>query len=376
MKQKVYAGIDNLITIRDELVGLRLGLVSAPSGVDRNLRPTVDIINENFHLTALFGPEHGFRGEIQAGDHASGFRDPEYGVPVHSLYGSHIAPTPEMLERIDAVLFDIQDVGARYYTYLSTLAEVMKVCAIMKIPVYVFDRPNPIGLDRLEGNVLDERFSSFVGNYAIPVRYGMTIGEYGGYINAVKNIGCELTVVPCEGLKRTDYFEDTGMIFVPPSPNIPTPESALNYIGTCLIEGTNLSEGRGTTHPFDLIGAPWLRAAPLIEKLNGYGFDGVIFRRAYFTPSYSKYCGVMCEGIQLHITDPKRYQPFEVAMRMIDEIRANFADFKFTDTIDRLFGDDKLRTEYIGREKIDAFLAQNEVRIEKFKNEAKEYYLY
>jgi len=184
-------------------------------------------------------------------------------------------------------------------------------------------------------------------------------------------------VVPCEGLDRSMLYGDMGLPFVMPSPNIPTPESALNYVGTCLIEGTNLSEGRGTTHPFDLIGAPWLKSDVLCRQMNSYGFEGVMFRRAYFTPSFSKYAGEVCEGLQLHITDPRHYQPFEVAMRLIDEIRANFRDFKWNEHhIDRLFGDNKFRTEYIGRDRIDAFLSLNDERIEAFRQSIRSYYIY
>nr|MBQ4320443.1 DUF1343 domain-containing protein [Clostridia bacterium] len=361
----------------DRLDGLRLGLVTAPSGVDKFLRSTADIISDTFSLGAVFGAEHGFRGDAQAGSKTGSYRDPELGVQVHSLYGERFAPTKEMLSRLDAVVFDIQDIGSRYYTYISTLTAVMKSCAAQNIPLFVFDRPNPIGLERIEGNILNEEFSSFVGEYAVPVRYGLTIGEYAGYINGTRSIGCDLTVVPCEGLTRSMYYDDTGLPFVMPSPNIPTPETALHYVGTCLFEGTNLSEGRGTTRPFELIGAPWLRALPLIEKMNSYRFDGVMFRRAYFRPTFSKYAGELCEGIQIHLTDRAHYQPFEVSLRLIDEIRANFIDFEWNEShIDRLFGDDKLRTEYIGCGKIDDFLAMNRSRTEAFRDSVREYYIY
>jgi len=377
MKRTIQAGIDNLITVKDELAGCHVGLVTGPSGVDRNLKPTAEIIAENFQLTALFGPEHGIRGSAQAGESTGSFRDRELGVQVYSLYGERKAPTREMLDRLDVMMFDMQDVGSRYYTYMWTLCEVMQSCADADVPLYVFDRPNPIGLERIEGNMLDEEYSSFVGKYSIPARYGLTIGEFAGYINDVKHIGCNLTVIPCEGLDRSMMYEDMDIPFVAPSPNIPTPEAALNYVGTCLFEGTNLSEGRGTTLPFSLIGAPWLRSEVLCRQLNTYGFEGVLFRKAYFTPTFSKYAGEVCEGIQLHITDPRRYQPFEVAMRIIDEIRMSFHDFKWNEHhIDRLFGDNKFRTEYIGRDRIDAFLSMNEERLEVFRQSIRSYYIY
>ncbi len=377
MKTRVLAGIDNLITVKNELKGYRVGLATGPSGVDANMRPTVDIIAENFKLTALFGAEHGIRGEAQAGALSGNFRDPTYNVPVYSLYDNVREPTASMLERVDAMLFDMQDVGARFYTYLTTLTAIMRACTKFNKPVYVFDRPNPIGLSRVEGNILDEKFKSFVGECAIPARYGLTIGEYAGYVNSTYNIGCDLTVVPCEGLTRDMYYVDTGLPFVPPSPNIPTPEAAVTYVGTCLFEGTNVSEGRGTTHPFEIIGAPWLKADILVERMKSYRFDGVLFRRAFFRPTFSKYAGEVCEGIQLHITDLKNYQPFEITLRLLDEIRANCIDFKWQNsTVDALFGDDKLRTEYTDRRKIDEFFSSNELKLEDFKEKTKKFHIY
>lgn len=374
----VCTGIDNLIMVREELEGLRVGLITGPSGVTRTLAPSADRIADCFSLCALFGPEHGIHGNYQAGAKVPEREfDEKYNVPVYSLYGAVTAPTPQMLSGLDALLFDMQDVGSRYYTYLYTMTRSMQSCAQAGIPMYVFDRPNPIGLDRIEGNILSPAFSSFVGEFAVPIRYGLTIGEFAAYINLTERIGCRLTVVPCDGLTRDMYWSDTGLPFVPPSPNIPTEEAALHYVGTCLFEGTNLSEGRGTTKPFSLIGAPWLRSDELMRRMEEYGFEGVRFRRAFFTPTFSKYAGECCEGLELYITDRKKYQPFDVALRLLDEIRQCFLDFSWNPHhIDRLFGDDKLRTEYIGRTKIDEFLRVNNARLAHFRDRIRPYFIY
>lgn len=376
MKAVVNSGTDNINIIDNELRGSKLGLITGPSGVTKTLQPTAERLNTVYRLTALYSPEHGLRGSEQAGGYDSDHRDPDTGIPVFSLAGDNSYPTEEMLSRIEIMLFDIQDVGARYYTYLYTMTRAMKSCAKYKKPFIVLDRMNPIALNRFEGNILNEQFASFVGEYAVPCRYAMTIGEFARYINGEYKLGCELTVVPCEGLTRELYYDDTDLPFVSPSPNIPTVETAIHYIGTCLFEGTNLSEGRGTTHPFELIGAPWLKSSKLCERMKSYGFDGVIFRRAFFTPTFSKYQGQCCEGLQLHITDRDRYQPFEVALRLIDEIRAEYSEFQTTPFIDHIFGDDLLRKKYIGRSSIDDFLTLNENRLSAFRENARKYYLY
>ncbi|MFA6948556.1 MAG: DUF1343 domain-containing protein [Eubacteriales bacterium] len=376
MKKTVYNGIDNIAAVRGMLSGARIGLITGPTGVDRSLRHTSEIIASLTRLTALFSPEHGIRGENQAGGGDAVHRDPDTGATVYPIYGSVTAPTPDMLDKVDIMLYDMQDVGARFYTYLTTLTRSMQVCAARQIPFIVFDRMNPVSLSRVEGNVLSERFASFVGEYAVPVRYGLTVGEYAIYINEKKHLGCQLTVVPCEGLDRRLYFDDTDLCFVPPSPNIPTVDSAVCYLGTCIFEGTNLSEGRGTTKPFELIGAPWVDSRELTARLSRYRMDGVIFRRAFFTPVYSKYSGERCEGVEIHITDREHFQPVEAGLRLFDELRAICPEMMITQGIDHLFGDDKLRTEYIGGERIDAFLTYNENRLRSFRDACFEYRLY
>jgi len=358
------AGIDNYSTISGRLNNARVGLLTGPSAQTRALRSTADVIASNCRLEYLFSPEHGLFGDLQDGRGDDGeYRDRETGASVISLYESRRAPPAEILQQIDFLLYDMQDVGSRYYTYLSVLTDSMAAAAMVGIPVVVFDRPGMIGLDRVEGNILNPKFSSYVGRFPVPVRYGLLTGEYARYINGSQKLGCDLTVVPCEGLSRSMYYDDTGLPFINPSPNINSVDCAINYVGTCLFEGTNVSEGRGTTQPFSLIGAPWINNRKLLDGMSGYGFDGVVLRPAWFTPQYGKYKGERCEGVQIHITDRGRYQPFELALRLLDEIRAKFDQFRMTDYIDLLFGDDRLRAEYIGRAAIDRFLTMNKGKL-------------
>jgi uncharacterized protein YbbC (DUF1343 family) len=372
----VLAGIDNICTVADALTGKRAGLITAPTGVDRFLTPSAQVVSRWCRVEELFSPEHGLYGESQAGAGDSPYVDDVTGIDVIPLYGSRTAPDSDQLSRVDVMLYDIQDVGARYYTYLSTLTRSMKACAAAEVPFIVFDRPGMIGLGQVEGSVLDERFASFVGEYAVPTRYGLTVGEYARYINEEKQIGCALTVVPCEGLRRGMYYDDTGMIFVNPSPNINSVDCAVNYIGTCLFEATNVSEGRGTTTPFSVIGAPWLRAQRLMARMAEYRFDGVRLRRTFFTPVMSKYAGQRCEGVAIHITDRRRYQPFAFGLRLFDEIRALFPEFTVSDGLDRLFGSDRLRCEYIGRRAIDGFLSANAAAVAAYEAASRPYRIY
>lgn len=318
----VLCGIDFISKYDSVLKDARIGIVTAPTGVDRKMRPTYEILASKYKVTALFAPEHGIRGDAQAGDHISTYVDEETGLTVYSLFGENKNPTEEMMSLIDVLVFDMQDVGARYYTFLYAMTRCMQACAKYGKEMFVLDRPNPINGIDVEGPILDERFSSGVGEYAVPVRYGLTIGEFGIYINETRNIGCKLTVIPCEGWTRDMLFDATGLPWILPSPNVPTPvNSCLHYIATCYYEGTNISEGRGTTLPFELVGAPFIDGAELESRLNAYKLPGIHFRRCYFTPTFSKHKGVQCAGVQLHITDRKAYRPFEAGMYLYKEIR-------------------------------------------------------
>lgn len=297
------------------LRGMRVGAIVNPTSVDGRFRHLADLLVRapGVTLAALFGPEHGIRGEAQymvpVDDVA---RDPVTGVPVYSLYGAtfeSLSPRPQWLEGLDALVFDIQDVGSRYYTYVYTMALAMKAAGKAGLKFFVLDRPNPINGTHIEGNFIQEGFTSFVGLYPIPNRHGMTAGELAQYFNATQNLGCDLTVVRCEGWRRSQHWDETGLHFVPPSPNMPTPDTALVYPGMCLGEGTNVSEGRGTCRPFEQFGAPWLDPRAFVAALEREELPGVAFRACGFTPTFDKFKGVSCNGAFMHVTDRQAFRP-------------------------------------------------------------------
>ncbi len=294
------------------LRGKRFGLLAHPASVTRDLAHAAPLLADvrGAKLVRLFAPEHGIWGAAQ--DHAeiATTTDSVTGLPVWSLYGERRAPTPEMLDGLDALVVDLQDVGARYYTFVWSLALAMRACAKAGVRVIVLDRPNPLGGERVEGNVPDPAFASFVGLYPLPARHGFTIGELARRLILEHGIACDLTVSAMRGWERRMLWEDTGLPWVPPSPNMPTPDTAKVYPGGCLIEGTNLSEGRGTTRPFEWIGAPYLDAHRYADALNEVALPGVRFRPARFIPTFHKWAGELCGGVQVHVTDPKRFKPF------------------------------------------------------------------
>lgn len=351
-KLRVKNGIDRLDKYGSLFEGKRLGLVTNPTGVDRNLRSTVDILSKSFKLEALFSPEHGVRGNIQAGEAVSDYMDPETGIPVHSLYGENKKPSPELLDGVDSLVFDIQDIGSRYYTFTYTMAYCMEACAEAGKPFAVFDRINPVGGTAVEGNLLDPAFRSFVGRFPIAIRHGLTLGELAMLINSEFGIHCRLEVVRLEGWKREACFDDTDLPWVNPTPNMPSPETTFIYNGTCLFEGTNVSEGRGTTKPFEVIGAPWIDPYRLADRMNGMNLEGVLFRPAFFSPVFSKYSGEQCGGVQLHITDRHAFKPVECGVHLIYDIMDKYPDrFEWLKPeisgkhyfIDLLAGTDQLR---------------------------------
>ncbi|HOX29046.1 MAG TPA: DUF1343 domain-containing protein [bacterium] len=308
--------------------GNRIGLIVNPASVDHEYRHACDIfaMQKEFKLTALFGPQHGIRGETQ--DNMiewEGFTDGKTGVPVFSLYGNTRQPTDDMLADVDVLVFDVQDVGTRVYTFIYTMALSMISCARLGKRFVVLDRPNPIG-GEVEGNLLDPSFASFVGLYPIPMRHGMTIAELARLFNYAFEINCELEVVPMEGWSREMSFEETELPWVFPSPNMPTPDTALVYPGSVLFEGTNISEARGTTRPFELIGAPWVNPHTLVKKLEAYDLPGVHFRECWFMPTFHKWSGVMCGGVQIHVTDRRRFPSYAAGVCLLAEIRAQATD--------------------------------------------------
>ena len=302
----------------DRLRGRRVGLVVNHTAVDRKLRHAIDrLIDADVDLVRLFGPEHGVRATAQDMIGVDEVRDPVTGVPVVSLYGhtaESLRPRPEQLDDLDVVLFDIQDIGARYYTYQATLGFVMEAAGRLGKQVVVLDRPNPINGVAVEGGIVHPGFDSFVGAYPLAVRHGMTVGELARYFIAHCGVSCEVDVVACEGWTRDQWFEDTRLPWVYPSPNMPTVDTATVYPGMCLFEATNWSEGRGTTRPFHLFGAPWVdpgRLVKLCERIAAdEGLEGVGFRPAAFLPGFQKHAGVGCAGAEVHVLDRDRLDTY------------------------------------------------------------------
>jgi uncharacterized protein YbbC (DUF1343 family) len=322
----VLPGIEVLLRNRKELIrGERLGAVVHPASVLSNLQHTADALyrSKDLQLVALLGPQHGARGEKQDNMVESEFyRDPDTGLPVHSLYGETRRPTEEMLAGIDILIVDLQDVGARIYTFIHTMAYCMEACARYGKRLVVLDRPNPINGRQVEGNLLIPEYRSFVGLYPIPMRHGMTIGEMALFLNSEFQIHCDLTVIEMEGWKRAYWFDQTGLPWVQPSPNLPALDSAIVYPGSVLLEGTLMSEGRGTTRPFELIGAPYIQSSQYAERLNALGLPGVWFRPVYFQPTFQKWTGQVCGGIQIHVRDRNTFEPFLTGIATISIARS------------------------------------------------------
>ena len=323
---RVRPGIEILLEERrGSIAGARVGAVVHPASVLPDLRHTADALLDAgaFRLAGLWGPQHGARGEKQDNMVESGFyRDPDTLLPVYSLYGETRRPTEESLDTIDVLLFDLQDAGTRIYTFISTMAYCMEACARLGKRMIVLDRPNPVNGRQVEGNLLDPEFRSFVGLYPIPMRHGMTTGELALFFNKEFGIGCDLEVVPMRGWRRRWWFDQTGLPWVLPSPNLPTLDAATVYPGSVLVEGTCLSEGRGTTRPFELIGAPFLNARACAARLNALDLPGVRFRPAHFQPTFQKWAGAMCGGVQIHVTAREVFEPYCTGISVIAGARA------------------------------------------------------
>ncbi|GAQ94412.1 uncharacterized conserved protein YbbC, DUF1343 family [Thermodesulfovibrio aggregans] len=321
---KVYSGIDIFEKVLPKkFYGLRAGVLIHPASVNRKLVYTKDVFlkSKKIQIKAFFGPQHGIFGDTQ--DNMiewEGFIDKTTGLPVYSLYGKTRKPTEQMLEGIEVFIIDLQDVGARYYTYIWTMALCMEACE-RKISLIVLDRVNPIGGHIVEGPVLKSEFSSFVGLYPLPIRHGMTIGEIAMYFKSRFYPEVDLTVIPLRGWRRNQWFDSTGLPWVMPSPNMPTLETATVYPGMCLLEGTILSEGRGTTRPFEIFGAPFIEPERLVRRLNDFKLKGVFFRPLYFSPTFNKFAGKLCGGAQIHVIDREKFKPFKTAIAILLAIK-------------------------------------------------------
>ena len=381
----------------DGLVGKRVGLVTNPSGVDRNLRSTIDILNEagQVDLRKLFAPEHGVRGDVYAGGRVQDGRDPGTGLPVYSVYGSTRKPTPEMLSGLDVVVYDIQDVGSRSYTFISTLGLVMRACAEQGIEVMVLDRPNPLGGNKVEGCLVEDGFHSFVSEFKIPYIYGLTVGELAWLINDEglncgekgneKPLKCDLTVIPMEGWHRNMLYSDTGLPWVLPSPNIPYPQSAIDYPSAGIageFQGY-LNIGIGYTLPFEVFAAEWIDADKLKARLDSYNLPGIAFRTIHFKPFSGSSQGVLLHGVQYHYTD------FDAAcctltqfyvMQAVHELYPSKNPFKLSGgrngMFDKVCGTDYVRTTFEKRLKVEDIADYWSKDVESFKELSRKYLMY
>lgn len=379
----VLNGIDRIDSYTDIFRGKRIGLICSPSGVNAEFDSAIDILHSRFRLSALYSPEHGVRGDMGAGDVVDTYTDPKINVPVYSLYRSDSKRlTDEMLHNIDLVAYDIQDVGARYYTFIYTMLYAMQECAKRGIEFVVFDRLDPLGGNVAEGNVIKENYQSFIGGYPLCMRYALTIGEFARMANQELSLGCRLHVIRCSGWKREMLFSDTGRIWVMPSPGLPRFEAALLYPGTCFFEGTNISEGRGTSTPFEVFGAPFIDGDALAHRLNALDLPGVRFRPVFFIPSASKFKGEQCGGVQIHVTEPHAVRAVEIGLNLIFTIQETAGEqFRFLPAesdggrpvIDLLTGGSALRE---GTARVSDLIGQYRTESAGFCERKKEFHLY
>jgi len=369
------------------LKNAKVGVVVNPASVNRHIEATLDLLlRHGVQVKVIFGPQHGLYAETQANmEEWEGFHDARTGLPVYSLYGKVRKPQPEMLKEIDTLVFDLPDVGARYYTFIWTLGLCMQACVAQEKRIVILDRPNPINGIKVEGPVIDPEFSSFMGMYPIAVRHGMTVGELALLFNDEFGIKCQLEVVKMEGWRRGMWFDDTRLPWVIPSPNMPTLDTATVYPGMCLFEGTNLSEGRGTTRPFEIFGAPWLDPYLLKEMLEKENFPGVFFRPLSFIPTFNKWKDELCRGIQIHVTDRAHFLPFEIALAIVkysqelhpDSFRWSAPPYEYEEKklpFDIIAGTDRLR-KMMNKELKDICLSWQK-ELEEFKRVREKYLLY
>lgn len=364
--------------------GLRVGLVTNMTGVNEKLQPSIDLFAEHpaINLVALYAPEHGIRGDAKEGEKVSSSRDNATGLPVYSLYGQTRKPRQEMIADVDVLVFDLQDIGSRYYTYIYTMASVMEACMEYGKKLIVLDRPNPVSGINMEGNLVEQDVRSFVGLLPIPNRHGMTVGELALLFKNEFAYSCDLSVIPMEGWKRRMYFDDTNLFWVPPSPNTPVIDMAILYPGTCLIEGTNVSEGRGTTKPFEWIGAPFIDGQKLAKVYNDRSLPGVLARPISFVPTYQKYKGEVCNGVQLHIENRNTLHALQAGVALVETIATIYPNqFQFIQNenekyfFDLLAGTKRLR-KYILAGKAVRYLEESQQELDEFNKTRKKYLLY
>ncbi len=382
----VKPGIDMLLERGlGDLDGAAVGLLTGASGVTSTLVPTVTALHAHpgARLISLFGAEHGVRGEAAAGEHVASGRDPQTGLPVHSLYGETREPTDAMLEGLDAIIVDLQDVGLRYYTYPSTVHALLRAAAPRKLVVMILDRPAPLTGTVVEGPITGQQYRSFVSTPVAPIRHGLTLGELAQWMNASDNIRADLRVIAMEGWQRERWFDETGLAWVPPSPNIPTLDTCLAYTATCLIEGTTVSEGRGTPQPFQLVGAPWVDGLALAERLNMRELPGVRFRPTWFRPASSKHATHTCSGVQMHITDRTSFAGVRTGLHLLAVLRQLYPEQMHWAAskdggyfVDLLLGTDQPRQAIDRGEDVDGIVASWNSGTETFEAQRRSVLLY
>lgn len=380
MKTRVEPGLDSLLgDAARMLAGQHIGLITSASSVTRTLVPTRDaLLDAGAQLVALFGPEHGFSATVADAEPVPSGRDRRSGLPIYSLFGDVYKPTPEMLTGIDAMVYDLQDVGVRFYTFTTTLAFLLEACAEHHLPLIVLDRPNPVTGLLIEGPLLDPAQQTFLGHGPLPLRYGLTLGELAQFYNRELNIGAALQVVTMRGWRRAQWYDETDLLWVPPSPGMPHFETTVAYPGTCLIEGTNVTEGRGTPLPFEIIGAPWIDGEALAAELNALRLEGVRFRAVQFTPSEWKYTRQLCEGVQVHVTDRAALRPVTMGLQLIRMLRDMYpTQFAWrAEHFDSLIGNATTREQLERGVSVDAITAAWEDEQAAFRSRSRAYWLY
>lgn len=382
----IRLGIDNLLENIDILKNKRVGLITNQTGLTSNLTSTIDVLysDSNVNLVSLFACEHGIRGSVPAGVHIDNTVDERTNLPVYSLYNKSKTISKELINNLDTIVFDIQDVGVRFYTYLATLKNVIKACSENNKELVVLDKPNPIAC-RVDGNILDIRYKSFVGPTTLPICTGMTIGEYALYLKGEYFKNVDLKVIRMDGYNRNLWFDQLSLPWIPPSPNMPSPYTAIVYPITCFFEGTNLSEGRGTTKPFEYIGAPWLKVEETIKHLEEKQLEGVSFTETYFTPTFSKYKKEFCKGIYVIVTDREKIKIAQTAYELIHSIyHINKDNFKWLEPfkkgmhlfIDLLWGTDEVRKGIENDIPFEKLINSWDKELEEWEETSSKYYLY
>jgi uncharacterized protein YbbC (DUF1343 family) len=389
--QHVELGLERLLEEgHPALQGARVGLICNQASVDHSYRHAADLVHEHsdIQLRALFGPQHGIRGDVQDNMIETGHSlDRKTGLPVHSLYSETREPTDEMLNDIDVLLFDMQDVGCRIYTFVYTLANCMRAARRLGKKVVVCDRPNPINGVSIAGNILEPEYASFVGQFPLPTRHGMTVAELGRMFNEHFQIGCDLEVIPMRGWKREHWHNDTDAPWVLPSPNMPTLDSATVFPGTVHFEGTQVSEGRGTTRPFELIGAPYIDPDAYADKLNALKMPGVFFRSCVFQPTFQKHAGVSCGGVQIHVLDRNSFEPWLAGIAMAkfahdmypNEFRWKVPPYEYVydkNPFDVISGTAKIREAFEKGTELEAIREWAEKPLQEFKEVREPFLLY